>query len=106
MGASTAGTSTGQMADFMQKHPDALQPKTTQAPSQPTFSAPVSYGQPLQYESYGKGSPSGKGGSNVTFPGQSGQPKMGVPNTYANTIQSGDNSGVQQPGSQMKGKGS
>lgn len=41
--------------------------------------------------------PQGKGG-NVTFPGQGGQPKMGVPNNYSNTVGQWDNAtiGTQQ----------
>jgi hypothetical protein len=47
--------------------------------------------------------PQGKGGS-VTTPVTSGQPQMGVPNQYANTIQSGDNTTTQQsPMPQGKG---
>lgn len=44
--------------------------------------------------SYGVQAPSGKGGSNITYPGQSGQPAIGMPNKYSNTVQSGDNSGI------------
>lgn len=38
---------------------------------------------------------------NVTFPGQGGQPQMGAPNPYANTIVSSDN----QYNSRTAGKG-
>jgi hypothetical protein len=60
----------------------------------------------------------GKGGQNqdmtfaqggrVTFPGQGGQPKMGVPNTYSNTVGQWDNASIQPQQSRMgggKGKG-
>lgn len=53
------------------------------------------------------GQPSGKGGR-VTFPGQGGQPKMGVPNTYSNTVGQWDNASIQPQQSRMgggKGKG-
>jgi hypothetical protein len=40
-------------------------------------------------------------GQNVTFPGQGGQPQMGAPNPYANTIVSSDN----QYNSRTAGKG-
>ena len=40
------------------------------------------------------GQPQGKG-SNVTFPGQGGQPKMGQPNMYPNTIGQWDNASIQ-----------
>jgi hypothetical protein len=49
----------------------------------------------------------GKGG-NVTFPGQDGQPRMGQPNMYPNTVGQWDNASIQpqQPrNSGGKGKG-
>lgn len=33
----------------------------------------------------------------ITFPGQGGQPMMGQPNAYPNTINSSDNTGMSQP---------
>jgi hypothetical protein len=51
--------------------------------------------------------PQGKGG-NITFPGQGGQPKMGQPNMYPNTIGQWDNASIQpqQPFNRGgKGKG-
>lgn len=52
------------------------------------------------------------GDQNITFPGQSGQPKMGQPNRYSNTVGSWDNStiGTQNPfqfqgNRRSKGKG-
>lgn len=54
--------------------------------------------------SYGVQQPSGKGGSNVTYSGMSGQPAIGVPNKYSNTVQSGDNQAI--PGmTSIRGKG-
>lgn len=53
------------------------------------------------------GQPQGKG-SNVTFPGQGGQPKMGQPNMYPNTVGQWDNASIQpqQPRNRGgKGKG-
>jgi hypothetical protein len=61
----------------------------------------VSYGlqQPIQPAQL-----SGKGGSNVTYPGMSGQPAIGVPNKYSNTVQTGDNQAI--PGmTSIRGKG-
>jgi len=79
-------------------------------------------GQPIQSQ----GTPSGKGGQNiqavatpdqvqggkVTFPGQDGQPKMGMPNAYSNTIDqnmtqgnAGQN-GMWDNSTQPSGKGS
>lgn len=42
-------------------------------------------------------------GGRVTMPGQGGQPKLGMPNAYSNTIQPWDNSSNQQ--GQPSGKG-
>ena len=49
------------------------------------------------------GSPQGKSGGQgkVTFPTQGGQPKMGMPNAYSNTMQPWDN----QPSKQGQGLG-
>lgn len=49
--------------------------------------------------------PSGKGGRNVTMPGQGGQPRMGMPNAYSNTIQPWDNASIQPQKQSGKGKG-
>lgn len=75
-------------------------------PSQPTqqVAAPEVMNQPTGGFN---GQPSGKGGR-VTFPGQGGQPKMGVPNTYSNTVGQWDNASIQPQQSRMgggKGKG-
>jgi hypothetical protein len=43
-------------------------------------------------------------GSNVTIPGQGGQPKMGVPNNYSNTVGQWDNASI-QPRQTQSGKG-
>jgi hypothetical protein len=51
--------------------------------------------------------PQGKGGS-VTLPGQGGQPKMGQPNMYPNTVGQWDNASIQPQQSRNsggKGKG-
>lgn len=50
--------------------------------------------------------PGGKGGR-VTYPGQSGQPQMGRPNQYSNTVGPWDNAtiGNQQPRTFGSGKG-
>jgi hypothetical protein len=48
----------------------------------------------------------GKGGSgNVTMPRQGGQPRMGMPNAYSNTIQPWDNASIQTRTQSGKGKG-
>jgi hypothetical protein len=46
---------------------------------------------------------SGKGGR-VTTPGQGGQPRMGVPNNYSNTVGQWDNASI-QPRQTQSGKG-
>ena len=54
------------------------------------------------------GAPQGKGGAQgkVTYPGQSGQPKIGMPNAYSNTMQPWDNQSNQQGlGQGLSGKG-
>ena len=48
--------------------------------------------------------PQGKGG-NVTYPGQGGQPQMGRPNTYSNTVGPWDNASIQPRTQSGKGKG-
>ena len=47
--------------------------------------------------------PQGKGGR-VTTPGQGGQPRMGVPNNYSNTVGQWDNASI-QPRQTQSGKG-
>lgn len=49
--------------------------------------------------------PMGKGGRNVTMPSQGGQPRMGMPNAYSNTIQPWDNASIQPQNKSGKGKG-
>ncbi len=63
-------------------------------PSNPT--ADVGSPQPLPQ-------PQGKGGR-VTFPSQNGQPRMGVPNNYSNTVGQWDNASI-QPRQTQSGKG-
>lgn len=49
--------------------------------------------------------PMGKGGRNITMPSQGGQPRMGMPNAYSNTIQPWDNASIQPQARSGKGKG-
>jgi hypothetical protein len=58
-----------------------------------------------QYQNNQYQQPRGKGGSNVTMPGQGGQPRMGMPNAYSNTIQPWDNASIQPQKKSGKGKG-
>jgi len=60
---------------------------------------PMPYGNtgvvgPNQSQGKGMGSQ-----GTVTFPGQGGQPKIGQPNPYPNTINPSDNTGMSQPSS-------
>jgi len=41
----------------------------------------------------------------ITFPGQGGQPMMGQPNAYPNTINPSDNTGMKQMSTNRQGKG-
>lgn len=62
-------------------------------------------GQPNQTgQSDGISRPSGKGGQ-ITFPSQGGQPQMGRPNTYSNTVGPWDNASIQPRTQSGKGKG-
>lgn len=44
-------------------------------------------------------------GSQATFPGQGGQPRMGMKNQYSNTLGGWDNTQIRPVGQQGKGKG-
>lgn len=44
-------------------------------------------------------------GGQITMPGQGGQPKLGMPNAYSNTLQPWDNSSNQQGRPSGKGMG-
>lgn len=68
---------------------------TTQPVQQPTV-------QPVQQPAQ-QPMPQGKG-SRVTYPGQGGQPRMGVPNNYSNTVGQWDNASI-QPAQTQSGKG-
>ena len=61
----------------------------SQAPSQPVQQTPIQ--------------PQGKGAS--TNSATSGQPRMGMPNNYANTVGGWDNASIQPQRSSGKGKG-
>ena len=49
------------------------------------------------------GMPSPGKGGNVTYPGQGGQPKMGQPNMYPNTVGQWDNASIQPQQSRNRG---
>lgn len=68
-----------------------------QSPITPIQSTP-----PVGQSSGKNGLQGGQGA--VTFPGQGGQPAMGKPNNYSNTVGSWDNSSTQP--NQTRGKGS
>ena len=56
------------------------------------------------FQSQQSAQPQGKV-SNVTYPGQGGQPQMGKPNTYSNTVGPWDNASIQPRTQSGKGKG-
>jgi hypothetical protein len=49
--------------------------------------------------------PQGMMGGQITMPGQGGQPKLGMPNAYSNTMQPWDNQPNQANSGAGKGKG-
>ena len=63
-------------------------------------------GQSIQPQQGGKMNqqPQSLIGQNVTFPGQGGQPQMGMPNTYSNTVGQSDGQ-TNQPTQIQSGKG-
>ena len=94
-----------------QQYSQPSQP-TGKGMAQPTGSHPVGdFGDP-NYEQpdggingqYQPPQPSGKGNS-VTFPSQGGQPRMGRPNNYSNTVGPWDNASIQPQTQSGKGKG-
>lgn len=74
---------------------------------QNTFQDPTSgspnFG-PVPGQSDGISRPMGKGGR-ITYPGQDGQPRVGQPNNYSNTVGPWDNAtiGTQNPAGKGKG---
>ena len=58
------------------------------AAPQPTANADVAGPSSVSGQAQGKGSP-------VTYPGQGGQPRMGQPNMYPNTVGQWDNASIQ-----------
>jgi hypothetical protein len=95
MGAFQSGGTDNLMTKAVQGR---LQPMPTSVAVQPTANP-----APMTAPAFSSPTPGGKGGS-ITTPVTSGQPQMGVPNQYANTLQSGDNTTTQQsPMPQGKG---
>lgn len=76
-----------------------LQPNFAQGDEEMTAPAIGMNGRPQEATQ-----PIGKGG-NVTYPGQGGQPQMGKPNTYSNTVGPWDNASIQPRTQSGKGKG-
>ena len=91
----------------------STQPRGKSIGGNPSFAAPSTqtdqidptttgvYNQPSNGQSFNQAL--GKGGS-VTTPGQGGQPKMGQPNRYPNTVGQWDNASI-QPRQTQSGKG-
>lgn len=81
------------------------QPQTNQPQGKGPISQVAQAAQPDTQQSDGISRPTGKGGR-VTYPGQGGQPAVGQPNNYSNTVGPWDNANIQQPMNQAgKGKG-
>ena len=77
----------------------------TQQYQQPVGGPPLNQ-QPMGGQNGQYQQPRGKGGNrNITMPGQGGQPRMGMPNAYSNTIQPWDNANIQPQSQSGKGKG-
>ena len=103
------------MGAFHQSMSEQLRPQTGQ--QQPPPSAPVTFANSPASQPAGKaGGPGqaqdspaatmGKGsGSSMTSSATSGQPQMGVPNQYSNTVQPMDNRRMGIAGMQAQGKG-
>ena len=71
------------------------QPQGKGAPIQPPIQ------QPIQAQNTDNNQPMGKGGR-ITYPGQGGQPQIGQPNRYSNTVGQWDNASI---GTRPSGKG-
>jgi hypothetical protein len=69
--------------------------------TQPQGKAQAPITPQTQSSSVGKGFASEQ--SNVTLPGQGGQPKMGQPNMYPNTVGQWDNASIQPQQSRNRG---
>jgi len=76
------------------------------APRAPDPQNPIGISQQEQNGSYSgmPNQPMGKGGT-VTTPATSGQPRIGQPNLYPNTVGMGDNTQQKPNQAQAKGKG-
>ena len=85
----TSGGKTGPMASAASSVANS-QPDNTPDVGSPSFGAPQ-----------GKGA----SGQRFTYSPTSGQPAMGSPNQYTNTIGRWDNASIQQPTRQQSGKG-
>jgi len=87
-------------AQQMQQMDDMVGDITPTDPSMmTTYGGPNGQPQPMG------GQAMGKGGRNYTMPGQGGQPRIGMPNAYSNTIQPWDNASIQPQRQSGKGKG-
>lgn len=80
----------------------STQPQGKGASQPPNFAQPTALTQPSN-PTADVATPKGKG-SNVTFPSQGGQPRIGVPNNYSNTVGQWDNASI-QPRQTQSGKG-
>jgi hypothetical protein len=87
---------------FMQKlENNMMQPQANDGVLNPNQMAQDNMGPPLGGMMGGSGMMGGK----VTMPGQGGQPQLGMPNAYSNTMQPWDNQTQQKPQGIGKGFG-
>ena len=95
----------GDAADQTGLNTDTFAPAGSNVQTRQGLQSPITPIQstPPVGQSSGKNGIQGSQGA-VTFPGQDGQPAMGKPNNYSNTVGSWDNSSTQP--SQTRGKGS
>ena len=87
---------------------NAAQPEMQQRGLQaPTFGSQAAPPPGQQPSAGGKGASSVNSypGPQATFPGQGGQPRMGMKNQYSNTVGGWDNTQIRPVGQQGKGKG-
>ena len=100
-----AGKNAGMSAMQMGQNPIEQSPQEQLLKTQQLQAEQPSFPQGNQMPTDNMGPPLGMMGGRVTMPGQGGQPQMGMPNAYSNTVSPWDNQ-VNKPNSGAgKGKG-
>jgi hypothetical protein len=96
-----AGKNAGMSSMQMGQNPIEQSPEEQLLKTQQLQTEQPSFPQGNQMPTDNMGPPLGMMGGQITMPGQGGQPKMGMPNAYSNTMQPWDN----QPSKQSQGLG-